>query len=232
MISLPKLNDHTQQQLYSSSYEHIVLLSCSSYSYSSIYCYYLPFAVLAWRRLGFEPVVLLVGSERIFRRLPLIDVLKNDLNISFHIINTDRSRSISTSQLVRLFGGFLSYSYASKNNSLIFIADVDLLPITRHRFDIDINNDNHIVIVNAYCCHEQQFSYQNDHNIDYYPMSYVGMTQYLWKQIFLPLGHCYPSSNLTVDFIECCLKSKYNQTIPKHVVKGTNQWDIDQKLLR
>lgn len=57
------------------------------------------------------------------------------------------------------------------------------------------------------------------------------MKKDLWKKIFLPLNNCYISSNITIDMINCCLKEKMNVTIPKNVIKGSQQWDIDQKLL-
>jgi hypothetical protein len=114
----------------------------------------------------------------------------------------------------------------------ILIADVDLLPISHYRFEINTNYTNSILAVNAYCCSSEKFSYENYHNIHYYAMSYVGMTKDLWKKIFLPLNNCSLSSNITIDMIDCCLKERMNITIPKNVIKGTQNWDIDQKFLR
>jgi hypothetical protein len=102
----------------------------------------------------------------------------------------------------------------------------------RHRFEIDTNDTNYILAVNAYCCPELDFSYGNYPTIHYYPMSYIGMNKYLWKQLFLPFNNCSIPSNITIDLIECLLNEKMNITLPKNVIKGTNQWDIDQKLLR
>ncbi len=231
-IILPPLMNHLYPANFSSINENLVLLSCSSDSYTSIYCYYLPYIALAWRRIGFEPVIFLVGSNEIFEKMPIINLLKMDLKIQYYFINVDSSRSISTSQIIRLFGGFISYEYNTTKDLFILIGDVDLLPISRHRFEIDTNQSNYILAVNAYCCPKETFSYKNFHNIHYYPMSYVGMKKDLWKKIFLPLNNCSLSSNLTIDMIECCLKEKMNVTLPKNVIKGTKQWDIDQKLLR
>lgn len=116
----------------------------------------------------------------------------------------------------------------------IILADVDLLPIGRHRFDHERNETNHILIVNADCCTSSRFSYGNYQRIDYYPISYVGMTQTLWKDLLLPLDYCSlpEKENFTVDFIRCALKEIFNETIPIDVIKGTEQWDIDQKFLR
>jgi hypothetical protein len=109
-IILPPLIDHLYPANFSSQYENIVLLSCSSYSYTFVYCYYLPYIALAWRRLGFEPIIYLVGSDEIFLKMPLIDLLKNDLKIQYYFLNVDQSRSISTSQIIRLFAGFMTYA--------------------------------------------------------------------------------------------------------------------------
>jgi hypothetical protein len=209
-----------------------VLLSCSSDSYTFAYCYYLPFISLAWRRLGFEPIVFLVGSQEKFLRMPLINLLKNEFKIQYHFINIDSSRSISTSQIIRLFGGFILNEYHSNKDLFILISDVDLLPVSRHRFEISSNKTNYILAVNAYCCPEERFSYGDFRNIHYYPVSYVGMNKDLWKKIFSPLNQCSLSSNLTIDMIECTLKERMNTTIPKNVIKGEQYWDIDQKLLR
>ena len=232
LMGLPRLVDHARPNFYSSSYKEIVVLSCSSHSYSSIYCYYLPYMALAWRRLGFEPLVFLVGSEEAFRRLPLFNLLKDELKIQYYFVATDKARSIATSQLVRLFGGFLSFKPSAGKDFFIVTADVDLLPITRHRFEISRNESNVILLVNAFCCPGDRFSYGNEREIDYYPISYVGMNHQLWKRIFLPLANCDLTSNVSMSMIECALKEKLNRTIPRHVVKGSDQWDIDQKLVR
>ncbi len=229
---LPLLINHLNSRNYPTFYENIVLLSCSSDSYTFAYCYYLPFIALAWRRLGFEPIVFLVGSDEKFLRMPLINLLKNDLKIQYHFINIDSSRSISTSQIVRLFGGFMSYEYHSNKDLFILISDVDLLPITRHRFEIASNKTNYILAVNAYCCPEEKFSYGTFRNIHYYPVSYIGMNKDLWKKIFLPLNQCPLSSNITIEMMECSLKERMGVTIPKNVIKGERYWDIDQKLVR
>ncbi len=231
-IYLSPLINHLYPSNYSTLYENIVLLSCSSDSYNSVYCYYLPYIALAWRRIGFEPIVFLVGSKKRFEKKPLINLLKNDLKIQYYFVNVDSSRSISTSQIIRLFGGFISYELNTTKELFILIADVDLLPISHYRFEINTNYTNSILAVNAYCCSSEKFSYENYHNIHYYAMSYVGMTKDLWKKIFLPLNNCSLSSNITIDMIDCCLKERMNITIPKNVIKGTQNWDIDQKFLR
>lgn len=232
LIILPKLLDHLYPSNFSSLYKNIVLLSCSSDSYTALYCYYLPYVALAWRRIGFEPFILLVGSDEIFKKMLLINLLKNDLKIKYDVINADKSRSISTSQLIRLFGGYISYESNTTEDLFILAADADLLPITRHRFEIYTNHSNYILAINAYCCPNEDFSYKNYSHIPYYPMSYVGMRKYLWQRLVSPLNNCHLSSDITIDMIECVLSEKMNVTIPINVRKGTKQWDTDQKLLR
>ena len=231
-LILPPLINHLYPRDFSSLYQNIVLLSCSSDSYSAVYCYYLPYVALAWRRIGFEPIVFLVGSEEKFQQMPLINLLKNDLKIQYHFFNIDSSRSISTSQIIRLFGGFLSYQMNTTKDLFILISDVDLIPISRYRFEIHTNQTNSILAVNAFCCLDGKFSHENLHNIHYYPISYVGMTKDLWKKTFLPLNNCQLSSNLTIEMINCCLKERLNLTIPRNVVKAKRDWDIDQRFLR
>ncbi|CAF0766610.1 unnamed protein product [Adineta ricciae] len=228
---LPLLNDHFYPADFSSLYENFVLLSCSSHSYTLSYCYYLPYIALAWRRIGYEPVVFLVGQKEVFLQMPLMHTLNVDFKITYHFVDVDPPRSISASQIVRLFGGFLSYNYNTTKDLFILIADVDLLPITRRRFEIFTNRTNYILAVNAYCCLKEQFSYANFSNIHYYPMSYVGMRKDLWQMVFQPTKRCSSAQNLTVDMIECYLKEYMNITLPKYVVKGSKKWDLDQKLL-
>ena len=229
--SLSKLTDHLKARNFSAT-EQLVILSCSSHSYSSVYCYYLPYVALAWRRIGFEPVVFLVGSQVTFNRMPLLKLLHDDLKVTYHFIEVDRSRSISTSQLVRLYAGFLSNKSEVDRNTFILIADVDLLPITRHRFGVHTNTTNYILAVNAHCCPQETFSYGHLHDIHYYPISYVGMSRHLWRAIFLPFDQCQPATNLSIEMIECSLREKMRTDVPRNVVKGTSHWDIDQKLLR
>ena len=56
-----------------------------------------------------------------------------------------------------------------------------LFPINQHHFDIDLNSTNYILAVDAYCCPVHKFLYENYHNIDYYPVSFVGIE----KDIFI-----------------------------------------------
>ena len=218
---------------FSTFYTNLVLLSCSSDSYNSVYCYYLPYIALAWRRIGFEPIVFLVGNDEIFRRMPLLNLLENDLKITYHFYNVDSSRSISTSQLIRLFGGFLSYNINTTKDLFIIISDVDLVPISRHRFELRTLSSNSILAVNAFCCLDEKFSFGNYRNLHYYPISYIGMKQHLWRQLFLPLNECNSiGNNLTIDLINCCLKQHMNETIPKNVIKARQNWDLDQRFLR
>lgn len=230
--SLPPLLNHLYPCNYSSIYENYVLLSCSSDSYNSVYCYYLLYIALAWRRIGFEPIVFLVGSEGKFRKKSLIKFLENDFKIKYYFIDVNPSRSISTSQIVRLFGGFLSYKNTTDKDTFIILGDVDLLPISRSRFEINTNETNYILAVNAYCCLADKFSYENYHNIHYYPISYVGMNKNLWKRIFYPINNCAVSLNIKIDMINCFLIEIMDVTVPENVIKGTPDWDIDQKLLR
>ena len=227
-----KLVDPQRPINFSSPYENFVLLSCSSDSYTSIYCYYLPYVALAWRRLGFEPVVFLVGSEEKFQEMPLISLLENDLQIRYHFVPIDPARSISMSQIIRLFGGFMSYETRTNQDSFILISDVDLVPVSRQRFVVRSNRSNYILAVNAFCCPADRFTYENMTNIHYYPISYVGMNRDLWRKIFLPIDRCSFPSNITIDFIECVLQEKMNVSIPSNVIKGGPYWDLDQKLLR
>ncbi|UJR27639.1 hypothetical protein I4U23_008920 [Adineta vaga] len=154
LIVLPRLENHFYPANFSSLYKNLVLLSCSSHSYTFAYCYYLPYIALAWRRIGFEP--------------KLYD-----------------------------YSVFMTFDEISTKETFIIIGDVDLLPITRRRFEINTNHTNYILAVNAYCCPNEEFSYENFTNIHYYPMSYVGMRKALWKEIFLPLKYCSLSRNLT-----------------------------------
>ncbi|CAF1060292.1 unnamed protein product [Didymodactylos carnosus] len=214
-----------------------VLLSCSAYSFSLAYCYYLPFTSLTWRRIGYEPIILLHGLENL-PTSSLSEMMQalNHLQLKHYFIHTKTKfdkevLSISYSQISRLFGGYLEDKYL-KNDDFLIISDADLLPINIKLFNPNPTSD--ILIVNAFCCLSEELIFKNV-SYPYYPISYIGMKKRLWKQVVdLTNSSCFDEKHkkLTMSTITCYLNFKMNITIQTKVRKKPPLWDIDQRLIR
>jgi hypothetical protein len=207
-----------------------VLISCSTSTSIEFYMFHIPLAVLAWLRIGFEPVVLIVSSDLNMTNkftAKSVEFLKS-LNISVHFVKADVGYEILTAMVIRLFAGSIPLF---NNEDFILTTDVDLIPIRKAYYKIDSNFDIHIW--NALCC--GTFLHDNK-LIQMFPMSHVGMKKSIWKKLMkisnkdrTELG-----TNLIVESIESAFnssKGRFKIKKDEEVVVGDENWFLDQKLL-
>ena len=138
------------------------VISASLFSESD-YMFNLPFVALAWRRIGIEPIILLVKSnstkpsELTNKTIEYLDKFK----IKIVYIQSPDGYDVTVAMLSRLFVGLLSES-TIKENDFILTSDADLIPINKNYYAID--NSNHIRAWNAFCCETFVFEKKNSPN--------------------------------------------------------------------
>lgn len=177
-INIDSLNDISYDVLLNSSNHKYVALSVNLNSFATNYIFNLPYVTLAWRRVGYEPIVLLINSSNV-KSNPLSNKCLEYLNkFNIKIVNVEAPANyeILVGMLSRLFIGLLPDFV--QDNDFIITSDIDLIPINKDFYNI--LNKNDLVVWNAYCC--GVFRYKN---LDYtmYPLSYIGMRKFQWKEV-------------------------------------------------
>ena len=186
------------------SYRKYVAISTSLEFEKDFYLFYLPMTCESWRRIGFEPIIILVLTEvnetfidlNTFNyrseinknklisanlsllQLKVIEYL-NRLQVKIFYLRSFKNYEAQIGMLARLFIGYISNDYITDDNDYIILGDTDLIPINLEYYDFEYKNDA-ITIWNAFCCKKfehKKFLYRE------YPMSHIGMRKYMWKNI-------------------------------------------------
>jgi len=152
--------NNKMDQLMNEISRKIVVVSANLDSKTNNYLFNLPMVCLAWRRLNFEPIVLIVSSK-----LSQINKLANKsieylkfFNVKIVNVEAPSNYETMTGMLSRLFIGLLPDELAAANDFLI-TSDSDLYPINKEYYNI-LNNDA-IKAWNAFCC--GVFQHENNH---------------------------------------------------------------------
>ena len=185
-----------------------VAISTNLQTDKEYYIFYLPIVCEAWRRVGYEPILIFVINDLNNTQINLnssiqlndFDVGKNEnkvltaklnslqlkvveqlqeLNVKIYYFRSFRNYEVQLGMLARIFIGFVSSKYIQDPNAFIILSDTDLIPIRRSYYR---PKKGAINIWNAFCCGNFTFkevTYQE------YPMSHVGMRKFEWMQLLM-----------------------------------------------
>ena len=159
--------------------------SCSIHSSSEAYCFYTPLIALAWRRLGYEAIIILTGD---FTKPNRTNSAVIQLSVEYvHKFGgkvlefqCPENYSLKISQIIRVFIGFLPLNYINDDDYLI-ISDSDLVPIRLEQY-LKAAGFPDGFIVNRFCCGE--FTHRN-RTYRMIPMGHLYMKKYLWREMIL-----------------------------------------------
>ncbi len=139
--------------------------------------FYIPIVALAWRKLGFETIVLGVNSTEIKKNSSAAKTIEylNLINIKIIHVNSGVGYEKMTGMLSRLFIGWID---CIDDDAFVFTTDSDVIPIRKSYFNIE--NRDSILLLDAF--HFDSFNYKN---VEYkhYSMQYTGMKKKKWKTI-------------------------------------------------
>ena len=194
------------------------------------YIFHLPITALSWRRIGFEPIVLIAHTNQSnVNELDRI-VIKHLELIGVRVVHVQTFVAYEkiTAMIIRLFGGLLPDNLVGEQDFII-TSDTDLYPIRssyyNHRL---IDTNDQIIVWNAYCCGSFE---HNKQKYTMYPLGHVGMKKYMWKKVMqLGIYEEVISGQLVLDEINYFFGE--NTTKQNHEIgKGDNTWFLDQKLI-
>ena len=164
------------------------------------YIFHLPIAALAWKRIGFEPLILIVHSNMSdMNQLDkkTIDYL-NQLEIKIFYVETSPSYEKITAMIVRLFIGILPGSLID-DNDFVLTSDTDLYPVKSSYYNLYSLSSEKILIWNAYCC--GNFKFKSEEFVKY-PMGHIGMKKRLWRELMKLDANNVLTGKLVLDKID------------------------------
>ncbi len=191
------------------------------------YAYSLPLTALAWRRIGFGSIVLLIGDSRKWKTSPVwyhvySNLRKLDCVIIF--LNISHQNEIMLSQTARMFAANLLPATDSENEPYLITADADIWPIDRKSFLLP--KGKAILSLNSACC--GNFKHGNKKWYTMLPMSYIGMYPSTWKAVTKRHGM---QPNSMAGIVEL-LQKVFGDVVLQPVNKGKKPgWYLDQRFI-
>ena len=147
---------------------------------SNDYAFILPLTALAWERIGFRSIVIIVGYRCEWDNDPALSLILSFLEarkaIVIFIPSPIENRAM-LSQTARIFAHNLP-GFPAKDNDYVITSDADLWPI--HREHYTPRPSRKLVLVHSGCCGTFQW---NGTSYRMYPMSNIGATVSAWKDI-------------------------------------------------
>lgn len=217
------MNDVTIEGRINPSRNYAVF-SVTTDNNSEDYMFYLPLTTLAWKRIGFNSVILAVGSSNKSISDPSIRyVLSKCLELDAVVIHiySPTANAVTISQVGRLFAAnILSAAFAEIELVYLLTSDADLWPI--HADIYRLRSDMAVLSLNSDCC--SSFLHRGL-NYKMLPMSNIGMRVMTWnklteKDCILPT-----SSQEILSF----LFREFGEVAVQPVFKGENKgWYLDQ----
>jgi hypothetical protein len=194
---------------------------------SFYYVIYLPLCALAWRRIGYEPILILIEKEPLEHFSKITNKTMEYLNlfgVKIFVVNSPPDYENHISQLVRLYVGLLPASLV-KENDFVLISDSDIIPVNRNYFNFF--NTLSIVILNAYSGSEFEYKGKQYYM---YPMSYIGMRKWQWREMMNVTRNLSLTGELVVEkasqfYGKGSVRKNYE------ITKGDVHWDLDQRIL-
>lgn len=187
------------------------------------YAFNLPLTALAWERIGFRSVVLIIGSRCEWENDPALSTILSHLEgrqttIIFIASPTDQRSKLS--QTARPFAVNLP-GFPGKDNDYLITSDSDLWPLRKEHY-IPRPNKN-LVLVHSQCC---GFFQWNNKSYPMYPMSNIGATVATWRQAMND-NH---SIAYDADTILNYLEDVFGEMSRGPLIVGQPTWYMDQRV--
>lgn len=158
--SVYSIGSHTSEEIFTDDSSQDVLLTQQAGRRFAImssslidsrrfyYILYIPICALAWRRLGYEPILMFVKTKSSEHK-DLADLTLNTLkfmNVTVIYVTAPDNYSIQVSMIARVFVGLLPDSLIG-DNDLVVTTDTDLLPVNKEY--LSMFNTNAIQILDS-----------------------------------------------------------------------------------
>ena len=188
------------------------------------YTFYLPLTVLAWERIGFSSIILMIGNRSEWESNQLLSwVLANLENRQATTVFLDAMPEHRTtlSQVARLFVANMK-EFPGMAKSYVMTTDADLWPLRQNHF-IPKQGKN-IVLVHSMCCGYFRF---NGTEYRMYPMSNIGATAEVWREIMNERQIIAEDSRSILEYLE----NYFGKLARFPASVASENWYMDQQLI-
>jgi hypothetical protein len=188
------------------------------------FAYNLPLTALAWGRIGFKSIAIIIGYRCEWENDPALRLILSRLEErqgTAIFLESPLEYRRALSQTARIFVTNLK-EFPGKERDYLITSDADLWPLRKEHFIPHPDMD--IVLVHWGCCGEFEM-----HNKSYsiYPMSNIGATVSIWRQIMNDNHSIAYDSESILDY----LSDVFGERARKPVVVGEDEWYMDQQLV-
>ncbi len=191
------------------------------------YALYLPICALAWRRMGYEPLVFIVKdkSEPVneLTRKP-VEYLEM-FNVRVMYVDAPRQYIKHVAMLVRLFVGILPDEVA-KDADFIMTSDTDFVPISKTYFNFF--NTEAITLLDA---RKGKFKYKGAaYEMPEVLIPYIGMRKWQWREVMrLKKGMELKGATVIEKVKEIHGENCFAENT--QMVRGDQFWFLDQRTI-
>lgn len=194
-------------------------------SYRSFdYAYNLPLTALAWERIGYKSIVLIIGSRCEWENDPALRLilarLEERRGTTIFIASPLEYRQ-TLSQAARIFVANMK-EFPGNDNDYLITTDADLWPLRKEHYIPDPNMD--VMLLHWGCC--GNFT-MNNRTYTMYMMSNIGATVAVWRDV-INTNHSFAFDTESIlDYLE----EMFGDQARSPVIVGEERWYMDQKLV-
>ncbi|CAF2021990.1 unnamed protein product [Rotaria magnacalcarata] len=243
--------NHTDHEINISSNEtkstsptrRFAIFACSIHATTLAYSFYAPITAAAWKRVGYEAIVVFVGD------FTLPNILTSRLNLSRsylkHVgayiidVQCNKSYAIKLSQLIRVFSGFLPDSIVHDDDDVL-TGDSDLMPLRSSEYQPTKGTDG--FIFNAFCCGSFQ---RRGKSYRMFPMGHIYLKKKVWLAMIMESNQrtellvsatartqqlLSNDAPFSFDTVSIYGRHEFRDIFDKPMTKGDSSWFMDQVL--
>ncbi len=209
---------------------HVILSTNLDNENLDFYYFYLPITCASWRRINYEPIVILISSD--FNNLSPQSLLTlkylTQMAVKTIRINTSKKLDVFIAMISRLFVGLLPDELV-RDEDFVITSDTDIIPYNKTYY-YSFKAESDIVIWNAYCC--GSFNFKGD-KYTMYPLSHIGMVKKNWKKVMNIQSEDY--EKLNEETIMKIMKKLHGDSEvydgERTIQRGDQFWYMDQKTI-
>lgn len=201
------------------------------------YAFYLPLTVVAWRRIGFESLVLIVGDKVEWQNDPILSYVLDNLqnlqpDVTVLFMAAKSVNRMMLSQTARIFVANME-GFPGRPSDFIMTTDSDLWPLRKEHYYLPEGNiESRLMLLHSDCCRPFKFG---GRSYKMQPMSHVGASVATWREIFNHHDSNIGNSSVAIakdsESILNYFQKIFGEKVRDRVLFASGHWFLDQKLL-
>ena len=232
LLTAPETSIENVAQKLNESGRHFAVFACSTPDQKSHrafdYAFYLPLTALAWRRIGFESIVLIIGEKSEWKNHPILSYTLESLNALPHVTVLFISANVENrgmlSQTARMFLANMD-AFPGVSTDHIMTTDADLWPLRKEHYYVPQGIDRSLILVHSKCCAPFDFA---GRSYPMFPMCNIGASAATWRQIINT------NSSVVAKDPKSILKyfeSFFGERVHRRVEFASDDWYLDQNVV-